>query len=413
MGQRLTVTFARNAPKGRHYDEGGHGLFLRVTPTGARMWGQRLRVNGRVREIGLGRFPDVSLAEARELATANWRAAREGRDPVTERRQERARARRMLTFAEAAERFLEERAPRYRDPRDRKRVGNAFRRHLFPVLGPEPLEAITSREVKQALKRVSRLAPETARKLRWQIGQVFDWAIDEGLVESNPARGLRLVPTGEGGEPRHHPALPFAEMPRLWRAVSASTSIAAPAMRFLILTLGRSKEVRGALWSEIDLEARLWIIPAERMKTKREHRVTLSRQALEVLEEARARSDGSGLVFPGMRHGRPLSDMTLSKMLKALHAEDVAAGGPGFTDPRQNGRVIVPHGLRSSFRDWTAERGYDRDMAELAISHEVGSAVERAYRRSAMVERRRAMLQAWADMLEGREEGGEIVPLAR
>ncbi len=413
-GKRLTRRFADSAPPGRHSDSSGNGLTLYVKPSGSRFWVQRVTIDGRRHDLGLGPYPVISIAEARAKAAANKALIREGRGSELLHRTEKSR----ITFAEAAERCMAKRLKGLANEKHRRQWRATLTTYAFPVLGEMPVDRIGLRDVLRVLEPIWEEKPETASRLRGRIEAVLSWATVAGFREGdNPARWRgnlsELLPApsalkrqkGEG----HHPAVALTDLPRWWRCLAEVQGMGAAALRFAALTAARSGEVRGARWEEIDSEAGLWRIPAERMKAKRPHVVPLSRAALEVLE-AVPRIEDEALVFPGIRRGRSMSDMTLAKAMKAAHGRDLEAGGPGFLDPRTK-RPAVPHGLRSSFRDWAAERGYESDLAEIALAHQVGSAVERAYRRSDMVERRRAMMEAWADHLTGRDGRGQVVEL--
>ncbi|SES64451.1 tyrosine-type recombinase/integrase [Oceanicella actignis] len=431
-GKRLTTRFCSTAGPGRYHDGGGDGLCLLVKPSGSRFWIQRVTIDGKRRDIGLGPFPAASLTEARARAAANKALVREGKGAELLHRTDKS----CITFDEAAERYLSKRIEGLSNEKHRAQWRSTLATYAFPALGHMPVDRIGLRDVLRALEPIWEAKPETAARLRGRIEAVLSWATVAGYREGdNPARWkgnlAEVLPAPSALKRRkgadHHPAVALVDLPRWWARLGEVGGMGAAALRFAALTAARSGEVRGATWGEIEGlhvgrqnrqnrqnsirpgELAIWRIPAARMKMKRDHVAPLSRAALEVLE-AVTRIEGEALIFPGARAGRPMSDMTLAKAMKAAHARDLAAGGPGFCDPR-SGRPAVPHGLRSSFRDWAAERGYERDLAELALAHDVGSAVERAYRRSDMVERRRAMMDAWADFLEGRETSGNVLDL--
>ncbi|PRX37221.1 Integrase [Meinhardsimonia xiamenensis] len=416
QGKRLTARFCSTAGPGRYHDGGGDGLALYVKPSGSRFWVQRVTIDGKRRDLGLGPFPAVSLTDARAKAAANKALIREGKGAELLHRTEKSR----ITFAEAAERCLVKRAKGLSNEKHRRQWRSTLATYAFPVLGDMPVDRIGLRDVLRVLEPIWEEKPETASRLRGRIEAVLSWATVAGFREGdNPARWkgnlAEVLPAPsslkrqKGGD--HHPAVAQADLPRWWQRLAQVEGMGAAALRFAALTAARSGEVRGATWDEIDLEAGLWRVPASRMKAKREHVVPLSRAALEVLASV-PRIEGEALVFPGIRRGRPMSDMTLAKAMKAAHGRDLKAGGEGFLDPRSK-RPAVPHGLRSSFRDWAAERGYERDLAEIALAHDVGDATERAYRRSDMVERRRAMMEAWADHVTGKEARGQVVEFRR
>ena len=382
----LSDAFVRTvADAGRYCD--GHGLYLEVQPSGSRSWVQRLAVRGRRRELGLGSFPLVSLDEARAQAFANRKLARAGGDPVAERR-----AADEPTFAAAAERVWAQMRPGWRNPRYGRDWMSGLTRVAFPTIGRMPVSAVTTADVIETLRHVWHPRPTTARRVLQRIGLVMEWAVAMGYRTHNPCGRVDLVLGRQQHVTRHMPALPHREVAAAVAAVrgSGARPVVKLAFELLVLTAGRSGEVRGAEWGELDVEAAVWTIPAARMKAKREHRVPLCRRAVEVLAEARALGRGGPLAFPTAR-GRPLKDMALSGLLKTL------------------GIAAVPHGFRSSFRDWAAEEtDHPREVVEAALAHVVRNPVEAAYARSDLFERRRRLMDDWADYLgAGRRSGGQ------
>ncbi|MCY3837520.1 MAG: tyrosine-type recombinase/integrase [Gammaproteobacteria bacterium] len=381
MARTLTDRFVRTAAPGFYRDGGCPTLNLRVTPARTRQWVQRLAVHGRERQLGLGGYPLVPLAEAREQALSNRRLARAGGDPCALKRAQRA-----PTFAAAVDTVI----AIHRD--GWKGVGKSeaqwrasLRDYAMKRLGSKPVDRITTADVMAVLVPIWVEKHETARRVRQRISAVMQWAVAEGYRPDNPAGDAIGAALPKRNPPRvHHRALPFREVAGAVRAVRSSVRAGwatKAAFEFLVLTAARSGEVRGADWSEMNLEAGTWTIPRGRMKGAREHRVPLSDRALEILWEAHGHTGGTGLVFPTARH-RPVSDSTLSKLLREL------------------GVKAVPHGFRSSFRDWAAEcTDAPREVCELALAHVNSDRVEAAYRRSDLFERRRALMQEWADYL--------------
>jgi integrase len=386
----LTAAFVKTIKTpGRYHDGGGLGLFLRVRKGGSRQWVQRMMVQGRRVEIGLGSPPVVTLAEARDLALDNKRAAYRGRDPVAEKRAARA----ALTFEQAARKAHVELAPTFKNPKDAKAFLASLETHAFPRFGAKKVAAVTSADMRQAVLAVREKTPEQARKLALRASAVFKWAIAEHLRTDNPATAEALALPRLEKTRAHRKALPYAEVAGCIDRVRASGAWPATklALEFVVLTAVRSGEARAARWDEIDAAAAVWEIPGERMKMGRPHRVPLSRRTLEILREAEALRDGSGLVFPSLR-GKPLSDMTLSKLVKEL----------GFD--------ADVHGFRTSFRTWAQEQtNFPREVAEAALAHATGDAVERAYARSDVFAKRAKMMQAWATYLDARR--GDVVQL--
>ena len=366
-------------------------LYLNVAPGGSKSWIQRIAVQGKRRDIGLGGFPLVGLAEARDTAFENRRLARGGGDPLAEKRKAK-----VPTFREAALRTFEANRPRWRSAKVAASWLQQMERHAFPRLGDIPVNKIGREDVLAVLAPLWTDKPEIARKLRQRVRATLGWCQAHGFVETNHAGesingALPTMPAVR----QHFRSLTYGEVAAALETVKASRSGAASklCLRFLILTAARSGEVRGALWSEMDLKAATWTLAGERMKTGAEHRVPLSDAALDVLEQARPLRDDSGLVFPSpLRRGRPLSDMSLTKILRTT----------GLAE-----RAVV-HGFRSSFRDWCAETGKPRELAEAALAHTVGG-VEGAYFRSDLFERRRRLMDQWAAYLTG--TGAEVVRL--
>jgi integrase len=409
-GKGPSVTFAVG---------GVSGLLLQVSENGGRGWILRVTVGDRRREIGLGGFPDVTLAQARDRAREAKEKIRAGVDPVEERKAARAALaaaqRRGLTFAEATDRYLAAKLDAFRNAKHRAQWRNTLEAYALPHIGSMLVQDITVQDVLRVLEPIWQSKTETASRLRGRIESVLSWATVAGHRSGdNPARWAgnlkELLPApSKVAVQDNQPALQIDAAPRWFEALRRREGMGSRALEFAALTTCRSREVRGAQWTEIDLDAGMWVIPATRMKMEREHRVPLSVEAIGLLTGL-PRLTGNPLVFPAVRGGE-LSDMTLSATMRRLHEADVAAGGPGFTD-RVSKRPAVPHGLRSTFRDWVAERThFPGDLAEVALAHKVGSAVEAAYRRGDMIEKRRTMMSAWADFLAGKK--GQVVQMAR
>lgn len=396
---------------------GVSGLLLQITPNGGRTWLLRVTVGGKRREIGLGGFPDVTLAGARDRAREAKDKIRNGIDPVAERQAARAAlaaARgRGLTFADAVDRYLAAKLDAFKNPKHRQQWRNTLDTYAAPALGKMMVQDIAVQDVLRVLEPIWQSKTETASRLRGRIESVLSWATVAGhRTGDNPARWAgnlkELLPApSKVAKEGNHPALQIADAPRWFAALRQRDGMGSRALEFAARTAARSQEVRGARWDELDLKAGMWTIPAARMKMDREHRVPLTAETVAMLE-ALPRFADSPLVFPAPRGGE-MSDMTLSATMKRLHAADGDAGGPGFID-RVNKRPAVPHGLRSTFRDWVAEKThFPGDMAEVALAHKVGNAVEASYRRGDMVDKRRAMMIAWEDYLTGKDRAGAKV----
>lgn len=395
------------------------GLYLQINPNNAKSWVLRARVGEKRRDIGLGAYPSVTLAKAREKARDARAMVESGIDPVQERKAARAvlvaAQRRGLTFAEAVDRALAAKLDAFKNDKHRKQWRSTLDTHAIPHLGPMQVQDIAVQDVLRVLEPIWGTTTETAARLRGRIEAVLAWATVSGhRTGDNPARWggnlKELLPAASAiKDAGNHPALALGDAPAWFADLRARDGFGARAVEFAALTAARSGEVRGATWDEIDLEAAIWTIPAARMKMKREHRVPLTPAAVALLK-ALPRLDGTDLVFPAARGGQ-LSDMTLSATMRRIHAAAVGEDGKGagYLDPR-NKRPAVPHGLRSTFRDWVAERTqYPGDMAEVALAHRISSAVEASYRRGDMIEKRRRMMADWADHLEGRALGGNVV----
>ncbi len=411
----------------RHPGHGGNvtfavgnisGLLMQCTPTGARTWLLRTLVGTKRREIGLGGYPDVTLADAMRRAREAKDKIRAGIDPVEERKAARAtlaaQQARGLTFKNAVDRALGAKLDAFRNAKHRAQWRSTLDTYAMPELGPMLVSDIAVQDILRVLEPIWRTKTETASRLRGRIESILSWATVNGhRAGDNPARWAgnlkELLPSASkirSGD--NHPAVQLDDTARWFQALRSRKGAGSRALEFLALTAVRSREIRGATWDEIDLEKALWVIPAVRMKMEREHRVPLSADAVALLKVLPRRKDNP-LIFPAVKGGR-LSDMTLSGAMRRIHDADVKEGGAGFID-RVSKRPAVPHGLRSTFRDWAAERtSFPGDMAEVALAHKISNAVEAAYRRGDMIEKRRAMMTAWADFLAGRAVADNVLP---
>ncbi len=373
----LTAARVRTEKRpGRYFD--GQGLYLQVDPSGARRWLQRIVIRGKRTDLGLGGWPLVSLAEGREKALENRRIARSGGDPRMEKRD-------VPTFAEAAAEVIELNRPTWRNTKHAAQWGSTLKTYALPYFGSRPVDEVSGADVMKALTPIWTSKPETARRVRQRIGAVMKWAIANGFRPDNPAGDIETALPKTPRVKAHMAALPYAEVPAALASIRVSTARPATrlALEYLVLTAARSGEVRAAVWNEISVEACVWTIPAERMKAGREHRVPLPNRALEILDEARSLESDFGLVFPSPR-GKPFSDMAMTALLRRL---DVPC---------------VPHGFRSSFRDWAAEQtDAPHAVMEAALAHIVGNSTEAAYFRSDLFERRRTLMAQWAEYLIG------------
>ena len=374
----LSASFLRSAPPGRHAD--GNGLYLFVQPSGTRSWIQRLVIRGRRRELGLGSLALVPLAEAREKALVNRKLARQGGDPLAEKR----RTEGIPTFAEAAARVLEQKQAGWRNRKHAREWLSSLKRLAFPRIGRMPVSEVTSADVLEILTPIWHRKAETARRVRLRLRAVLEWAVAMEYRIDNPCDRIGPVLGAQQKVVRHMQALPHREVAAAIGTVRGSTAlgVARLAFEFLVLTAARWGEVRGAEWAEIDRIGRVWAVPARRMKANHQHRVPLCGRALEILEAAEALGERAGpLVFTGGQ-GKPLDDKQVRWLLREL------------------GIAAVPHGFRSSFRDWAGEAtDHPREVIEAALAHVVRNRVEAAYARSDLFERRRVLMGDWARYL--------------
>ncbi|MDE0656775.1 MAG: tyrosine-type recombinase/integrase [Acidimicrobiaceae bacterium] len=375
----LTAAFVRtiNQP-GRYGDgRGGHGLSLLVKATAngrwSKTWAQRIRVGGRAVSLGLGSYPAVSLALARERALANRQAVEEGRDP---------RRRHAVTFAEAMASVVDLHRPNWKPTSNTEQQWRSLlARHIEPTIGPMPVADVTAADVVAVLDRVWD-RPELARRTARRISTTMKWAMGRGLRETDPTAAAVAAMPKLRHRPNHHRALHHSDLPDALNKIRASEAAAATkgALELLVLTATRPGEVRNATFDEFDLDTAVWTIPAVRYKTGTEFRVPLSPRAIELLTQARSSTDGDALVFPSPVTGRAVSENTYVKLLRDLDIPTSA------------------HGLRATFRSWCSDIGVPRDLAEMALGHAVRG-VEGAYARSDMLERRRTLMKQWNDCI--------------
>lgn len=396
LEKRLSAAFVRTVKEPGFYGD-GHGLYLKVDASGARRWVQRIVIHGKRRDIGLGSASLISLAEARETALQHRKAARAGDDPIAAKR----RSTGILTFEEAARKVHELSKPTWRNEKHGDQWINTMIGYVFPAYGSKRIDVISSADVLAALSPIWNEKPETARRIKQRVGSVFKWAMANGWRTDNPAETItKALPKHDRSKTEHRKALPYDQVGgAIKKAQNSDAGIVTKlAFEFLVLTATRSAETREAVWSEFDLAKAVWTIPAARMKAKRDHRVPLSPRCLAILAKAKTlKRDADDLVFPGTKDTKPLSDMTLSKLMKDL---DIAA---------------VPHGFRSSFRDWAGEAtSHPREVVEFALAHVIKDKAEAAYARSDLFEKRRALMDDWAAYIinasNGRDQsnGGAI-----
>lgn len=362
-------------------------------------WEFRYMIAGKARTMGLGPYPTVGLGEARRKAEAAEKQLANGTDPLSERQLQKAaaaaEAAKAISFREFAERHVNSHASGWRNPKHKQQWRNTLATYAYPVIGDLPPAAITTEHVLQVLRPIWNDKPETASRLRGRIETVLDAAKVSRLREGeNPAvwRGhlaFMLPKKSKIRAVEHHAALEWREIPAFMAQLGIQNGTGCLALQFAILTAARSGEVRGALWSEVDFNAAVWTVPASRMKAAKEHRVPLSADALAILRNMQERKDGSGLIFPGMKRGTPLSDMSLGAVLRRMG----------------RGNLTV-HGFRSTFRDWAGETGAPDDIAEAALAHTVRDKTQAAYQRGDLLNRRRKLMDAWCEYCFSDKLGG-------
>jgi integrase len=399
--EKLSAMKVTRLSKPGYHGDGG-GLYLQISTKGSKSWIFRYERFGRERQMGLGPLHTVSLADARERARQARLSLAAGVDPIDKRDKEllalRAEQASDLDFDACAKRYIEAHEAGWRNAKHRQQWENTLRVHASPHIGKIHVRRIDTPLVLKVLEPIWRTKTETASRIRERIERILSWATVRGYREGdNPARWRghldeMLPKPGKLKKVKHHPALPFAEIGDFCAGVRMQKGASAKALEFVILTACRSGEVLGARWDEVDFEGLVWTVPGERMKGHRPHRVPLVPAMLAILK-AQEGSDME-LIFPGAKPGKPLSDMAMLTLLRRMNRDD-----------------ITVHGFRSTFRDWAAEKtDYPREVAEMALAHTVGSAVENAYRRSDLFEKRRQLMGEWAKQCStnGEQVGGAV-----
>lgn len=395
----IPLNVERIKQPGMHLD--GKGLFLNVSKSGAKSWLFRYMAPGKKRrEMGLGGYPAVSLAEARLKAEEARKLRAAGKDPLEIRRAEEKAAEieaaRVMTFQDCATAYIEAHRAGWRNDKHAAQWPSTLQTYTYPIFGCLPVQEVDTALVVKALKEIWYKKPETATRVRGRIERILAWAKVSGFRNGeNPAlwRGhldQLLPPRSKVAKQEHHAALAYAEMGDFMRQLRAQGGTAARALEFTILTAARTGEVIGARWDEIDFASKVWAVPASRMKAGREHRVPLSTAAVDLLKAQRAASEGE-FVFPGGRRDKPLSNMAMLVLLRRMGRGDLTA-----------------HGFRSSFKDWTSEQtNFPGEVAEMALAHTIEDKVEAAYRRGELLEKRRLLMEAWANYCDrAPEESG-------
>lgn len=388
---KLSPRKVATAGPGKHED--GGGLRLVVSGGGAKKWVLRFTLKGKRREMGLGSFPDTGLADARRKAEHYRRLAKDGADPIQARDAEQQETS-TPTFTSCAARYIQSHRRSWRNAKHARQWVSTLKTYARPVIGNMPVDEIDTQDIVSILNPIWTSKTETAKRVQGRIENVLDYAAAHKYRdEANPARwrghlDKLLAKPSRVKKVSHHPAMPYDEVAAFMAELQGNTSISSKALQLLILTATRTSEVLRSEWPEIDLDNETWTIPADRMKARREHRVPLSTQAVSLLSDL-PRVQGNPYVFPGARLGRPLSNMAMLQLMRGM--------GYGVGGKRGD---YVPHGFRSSFRDWSGEvSSYPRDVAEMALAHTIENKVEAAYRRGDLFEKRRSMMQDWSDFI--------------
>ena len=385
----LAATWVKAVVKPGTYPDGG-GLSLRVHPSGSKNWVVRTTIKGKQTNIGVGGYPEITLLKARNLAESKIKEIKAGKNPVAANREvkrETLRIASIPTFRQAAQDTFNLNKGKWRSERHTEQWLTCLERYAYPVVGDKRVDQITRSEVLEVLRPIWDTVTETAYRVRQRMEAVFGYAIANEWRDSNPAD--KTVSKALPHSPRqkhHHAALPYADVPAAIRAAHESTAdqVTKLAFEFMVLTAARAGEARLADWSEIDLDAATWTIPAHKMKGNRTHRVPLSDRAVTILQEAKAFDQGNGVVFPSSRNGKPLSDMCFTNLLRRL---EIAS---------------VPHGFRASFKDFALEtfEAYGPLLSEAALAHKLGSTLESTYTRTDLLEQRRPLMQSWGTYVD-------------
>lgn len=399
VSKELTAMEVNRLTEAGQYPVGGvPGLYLFILGN-ARDWVLRYSLAGRRRRMGIGAYPIVTLAQAREKARAAHQLINHGIDPIEDKRKaaralelEKARA---ITFKDAAIQYIALKEVEWKNEKHRQQWENTLNQYAFPFIGRLPVAEVDQAHILAILEPIWTVKTDTAKRLRGRIETVLDWAkVRKYRTGDNPARWAghldKLLPKpSKIRKRRHHPAVPYMDVPHAIKRIHAAPGVAPQALIFTALTAARSVEVFGAKWSEIDIKHKLWTVPAERMKAGKTHRVPLSSQAIQLLE-TQPRHVNNDYIFPGRKQGKPLSNMSMLKVMRTLQLQD------------EKGQTAVPHGFRSSFRDWAADcTNFAGDVAEMALAHAVEDETEAAYRRGDMLQKRKALMQHWADYCYG------------
>ena len=407
------LSVAKIKGNGRHAVGGVNGLHLRIV-NDSRAWvlrvvvGQRFDENGKQqlhrRDIGLGSYPEVSLAEARAKAHEMKVQIRNGNDPIKQKQDQlqalRIQKLRNRTFRECAQIVIANKSRELKNQKHIAQWSTTLETYIYPTLGDISIGTITKVDIAEVLRPIWIEKNETAKRIRGRIETIFDYAKAMEYFEGdNPAEwkgNLEPILGNLKQESRPHPSLPYDQIATFVQHLRQKDGISPKALEFAILTACRSGEIFGATWQEIDLKNKVWTIPKERMKAEKEHRVPLSEPAIELLKSIQTEIEPQSYIFPAPRTGSMLSDMSLTALIKRMHEQKLKENGLGYIDPKQN-RVITTHGFRSTFRDWSADMtDYPREVCEHVLAHKLPDEVEAAYLRGAYLEKRKSLMADWA-----------------
>ena len=400
---KLTMLAVAKAKKKGFYADGGC-LYLQVKDSGAKSWLMRFMVNGKTQAMGLGSIHSVTLAEAREKATECRKLLSNGINPVDARKalqsKEQSQVARSMTFEQCGQAYIEAHKEGWSNPKHIYQWNQSLTTYAYPTLGKHPVQDIDIALVMKVLEPIWKKKTETATRLRGRIESILDWAIvREYRQGENPARWRgrleNLLPKpSKVQKVRHYPALPYKDIQDFMTVLKKESGLAAKALELAILTTTRTSETLKAKWTEFDLKQKIWTIPAERIKTRKTHRVPLSAPALAILKELNE-SNAGDYVFPGSKRNKPLSDMAMLMLLRRMKHDD-----------------ITVHGFRSTFRDWAAEQtNHSREVAEMCLSLAIGDKVEAAYRRGDLFEKRQQLMDEWARYCYQPKAKGNVVKL--
>ncbi|MEZ1440268.1 integrase arm-type DNA-binding domain-containing protein [Pseudomonas putida] len=392
----------RSGEKAMHSD--GQGLYLKVSAMGSGSWIYRFKLNGRSRDMGLGTVDDITLVQARDSASQARKIVKGGSDPILLRQQlfnpeQEEEAPPTKAFKEVAQDYIEAHRAGWKNAKHAQQWTNTLSTYAFPIIGNKPVDEVDTDHILQILNPIWTQKPETAARVRNRLELVLDAAKARRLrTGENPAlwRGHldKLLPRRRLADRGNHAALPWQQLPSFMAALKSSADLSSIAVELTVLCALRTSEIIGSSWDEIDLKEEIWTIPAARMKAGRQHRVPLSKAALETLRRLKV-GNNSELLFPGRTAGRPLSNMAMLQKIRGMDEISLKNGGPGWRN--EAGEIITMHGFRSSFRDWAAETTHFSNIVpEMALAHKVSNATEAAYRRGDLLEKRKQLMEEWA-----------------